>query len=492
MKRAVVVGSGPNGLSAAITLARAGVRVTVLEAAGTMGGAARTEQLTLPGFWHDVGSSVYPMGISSPFFRSLPLGEFGARWVQPGAPMAHPLDGGSAVMLERSVMETAEGLGREDGAVYERWMRPLVDGWEDLAGELLGPVVHLPRHPLLLAWMGAGAVMPATVLGRTMFRGERARALFAGNAAHGVRPLESAVSAAVGVVLGVVGHAEGWPVVEGGAGALTGALTGYLGSLGGVMRTGVRVTGVEHVAGGLRVMGEAAGESFEDTAEVVMGDVSPRALVAMAGEGMASGNRRLMERYAYGPGAFKVDWALSEPIPWRARECLRAATVHVGGGAEEIAASERAPWEGRVSERPFVLVTQPSLFDGTRAPAGGHTAWGYCHVPNGWQGDATEWIERQMERFAPGFRECVVGRHAMGTQAMETWNANLVGGDFSGGAMTPLQTVMRPTPRLYETSVEGLFLCSSSTPPGGGVHGMCGYLAGIKAVGYLEGLRGSR
>jgi phytoene dehydrogenase-like protein len=465
MQRAAIVGAGSNGLSAAITLARAGVATTVFEAEATVGGAARTAELTLPGFRHDVGSSVYPLGVASPFFRELPLERFGLRWIEPEAAMAHPLEDGSAVMLEQDVDATAAGLG-VDAAAWRRLMGPLVDGWPELCGEVLGPVLHLPRHPLLLARFGMFAPMPATVLAKMLFRGERARALFVGCAAHSARPLNSVASAAVGLVLGAAGQAVGWPIVEGGAQALSDALVAYFVSLGGVIRTGVRITD-------LREVGEA---------DAILCDVTPRQLRLLAGDRLPGDYAKKMERFAYGPGVFKVDWALSEPIPWTARECSRAATVHVGGTMEEIAEAERASWRGEVAARPFVLVTQPSLFDATRAPAGKHTAWAYCHVPNGWEGSALEAIEAQMERFAPGFRECVLARHGMGTRALEEGNANLVGGDISGGAMTLRQMVARPTLSLYRTAAKGLYLCSASTPPGGGVHGMCGHLAAVRAL----------
>ncbi|ODU55774.1 MAG: FAD-dependent oxidoreductase [Granulicella sp. SCN 62-9] len=469
MKRAAIVGAGPNGLSAAITLARAGVAVTVFEAEATVGGAVRTAELTLPGFRHDVGSSVYPLGVASPFFRELPLARFGLRWIEPEAVMAHPLDDGSAVMLEHSVEATAAGLG-VDRAAWRRLMQPLAAGWSELCGEVLGPVVHLPRHPLLLARFGASAMLPATALAKMRFRGERARALFAGCAAHSARPLGSIASSAVGLVLAVAGQASSWPIVEGGAQALSDALAAYLVSLGGAILTGVRIRD-------LREVGEA---------DAILCDVTPRQLRLLAGERLSHSYAKKLGRFAYGPGVFKVDWALSEPIPWRAPECLRAATVHVGGTLGEIAAAESAPWRGEAAARPFVLVTQPSLFDATRTPAGGpagrHTAWAYCHVPNGWQGSALEAIEAQVARFAPGFRECVLARHVMGTKALEEANANLVGGDISGGAMTLGQMVARPTLSLYRALVKGLYLCSASTPPGGGVHGMCGHLAALRAL----------
>lgn len=483
--RAVVIGAGPNGLSAAATMARAGFRVEILEGAATIGGGARTEELTLPGFWHDVGSSVYPMGAASPIFRSLGLERFGLRWIEPEMPLAHPLDGGRAVALQHSVEATARELG-DDGAAWTELFGPLAERWEELVPELLGPVIHIPRSPLLMARFGAAAVMPATVLARTMFRGERARALFCGMAAHSVRPLDDPLSAAVGLVLGAAGQAAGggWPVAEGGGRRISEALAAYVTAHGGEVRTGARVARVERLGDGrLQVLGDGV----ETTADVVLGDVTPRALVRMAGGAMQSGNRRLMERYRYGPGTFKVDWALSGAIPWAAPECRRAGTVHVGGTMEEMAASERGPWEGRVEEKPFVLLTQPSVCDPTRAPQGRHTAWGYCHVPNGWTGDALERIEAQVERFAPGFRECVLERRVWSCAAFEEWNPNCLGGDLSGGAMTALQMLMRPTPRSYETSIEGLYLCSSSTPPGGGVHGMCGFHAAERALGFLRG-----
>ena len=469
MARATVVGAGPNGLAAAITLASAGVETTLYEANGTVGGACRSEELTLPGFVHDVGSSAYPVGVASPFFASLPLGRYGHRWVQPEAAVAHPLDDGTAVMLEHDLVATCEGLGRADGMAYRGLMREFVGEWPALVREILGPVPHWPRSPLVLARFGTYAVLPAATLARSAFRGERGRALFAGLAAHSVRPLTSALSAAVGLVLGAAGHTTGWPVVEGGAGRLTDALAAHFESLGGVIRLNSRVQDLGALPG----------------AEVTLCDVTPRQLVGMAGERMPAGYRKQLQSYKYGPGTFKVDWALREPIPWRAKECLRAATVHVGGTLEEMIASEAAPWRGKTAERPFVLLVQPSLFDATRAPEGGHTAWGYCHVPHGAEGSMLEAIEAQVERFAPGFRECVVARRVMGSSDLEAWDANLVGGDLSGGAMTPWQMVMRPTPSLYTTGMAGVYLCSSSTPPGGGVHGMCGVLAAKRALEWM-------
>lgn len=466
--KAAIVGSGPNGLSAAVTLARSGVQVTVFEARETIGGAASTGQVTLSGFHHDLGASIFPMGVSSPFFQSLPLADFGLQWIEPAAPLAHPLDDGSAVMLEHGLAATAAGLG-EDGSAYARLMRPLVEQWPDLCQEILGPVIHIPSHPMLMARFGILGTLPADLLAKALFRGPRARALFAGNGAHSVLPLESPFSAAVGLVLGAAGHAAGWPIAAGGAQSISNALAGYLRSLGGRIETGHPITSLQELAG----------------YDAILCDVSPRQLRQLAGDDLPASYRRRLENFRYGPGAFKIDWALCDPIPWRAKDCLRAATVHLGGSLEEIASSERAPWDGRVDGRPFVLVAQPSLFDPTRAPAGKHTAWGYCHVPNGFTGSAQELIEDQVERFAPGFRDCVIARKVWSTAAFERWNPNLVGGDLSGGAMSISQLVFRPTISQYRTPKTGLYLCSASTPPGGAVHGMCGHLAAQAALSDL-------
>jgi len=468
-KTAAIIGSGPNGLSAAITFARAGAEVTVFEGRDTFGGAASTGEVTLHGFHHDLGSSIFPMGISSPFFQSLPLADFGLQWIEPDAPLAHPLDDGSAVMLEHDLAKTAANLG-PDGTAYSRLMRPLVEQWPALCREILGPVIHIPSHPILMARFGILATLPADLLAKAFFRGSRARALFAGNAAHSVLPLESPFSAAVGLVLGAAGHASGWPIAAGGAQSISNALAGYLKSLGGRIETGRPVASLKELA----------------DYDVTLCDVSPRQLLRLAGDELPDNYRRSLENFRYGPGAFKIDWALCEPIPWRAKDCLRAATVHLGGSLEEIAASERAPWEGRVDENPFVLVTQPSLFDSTRAPAGRHTAWAYCHVPNGFTGSAQELIEDQVERFAPGFRDCVLARKVWSTAAFERWNPNLVGGDLSGGAMSISQLIFRPTVSQYRTPKKGLYLCSASTPPGGAVHGMCGHLAAKAALDDLH------
>jgi phytoene dehydrogenase-like protein len=468
MTRAAIIGSGPNGLSAAITLAQAGVETCVYEGRTTIGGAASTGEITLPGFRHDLGSSIYPMGAASPFFRSLPLADFGLQWIEPPAPLSHPLDDGTAILLEHDLAATASSLG-QDSAAYTRVMRPLVDQWSNLSQEILGPMLHWPQHPLLLAKFGVFAAAPATMLAKSLFSGPRARALFAGLAAHSVLPLESVFSSAVGLVLAAAGHSTGWPIAAGGAQAVSDALAAHLRSLGGRIETGHSISDLSDL-------------SEFGAWDVVLCDVSPRQLLRLGVRDFDPAYNLGLRSFQYGPGAFKVDWALSQPIPWRAADCLRAATVHLGGTLEEIAASERVPSRGQVTEKPFVLLTQPSLFDPSRAPDGQHTAWGYCHVPNGFAWDRTEAIEAQVERFAPGFRNCILARHVTSTAAFEAWNPNLVGGDLSGGAMNLRQLLFRPTSSLYRTPKKGLFLCSASTPPGGGVHGMCGFHAAKAAL----------
>lgn len=463
---AIVVGAGPNGLAAAVTLARAGRSVLVVEAREHVGGGASTGALTLPGFMHDLGSAVHPLGVGSPFLSRLPLRDFGLDWVQPPTPLAHPLDGGRAATLERAVGATAQRLGR-DATAYWRLMAPLVRGWERLAPDILGPL-RVPRQPLLLARLGLAAVWPLTWLARGLFRTAEARALLAGLSAHSCLPLEHTPSAAIGLVLGTAGHAVGWPVPRGGAQQIAEALAAYLRSLGGRIVTGERVESLEQLP----------------PARAVLLDVTPRQVLAIAGERLPPGYRQALSRFRYGPGVFKLDWALDAPIPWTAPECSRAATVHLGGTLEEIAAAERAPWRGQTSARPYVLLAQPSLFDPTRAPAGKHTAWAYCHVPHGSTADMTAAIENQIERFAPGFQQRILARSRMGPAALEAYNANLVGGDITGGVTDALQLFTRPVWRLspYTTPSPGLYICSASTPPGPGVHGMCGHHAALAAL----------
>ncbi len=439
-----MVGSGPNGLAAAIALAQAGLRVTVREANAVAGGAVRSAELTLPGFTHDVMSAVYPMTLSSPFLRELVLD---VDWVHPGAPVAHPLDDGTAVMLERDAALTASGLG-EDGHRYRALMEPLAAEWLSLAGDVLAPL-GMPKHPALMARFGWAAMRLWSEM-----RGVRGRALLAGIAAHACLPLTHVLAAPVGLVLALAAHGVGWPFPRGGAGQLAHALVQKLESLGGVVETSSEV----------RSLGEG----------LTLCDVTPRQLTKLIG-GSDGG-------YRYGPGAYKVDWALDGPVPWRAAECLRAATVHVGGTWEEIAESEQAAWDGRICERPYCLVVQPTLFDASRAPAGKHTLWAYCHVPNGSSVAMEDRIEAQIERFAPGFRELILKRSVLPPSALESMNPNLVGGDVNGGAMDLRGVVARK----YRTHRDGVYLCSSSAPPGGGVHGMCGYYAAREALKFLR------
>ena len=457
-----VVGSGPNGLSAAIRMAQAGFRTEVHEAQTIAGGACRTLPLTLPGFLHDFGSAVHPLAAGSPFFQTLGLEQHGLRWLHHAAPLAHPLDGpgqdGTAVSLERDLGDTAAELG-VDGKAWRALIGPLVERWEDLAPELLGPVLHVPRHPLALARFGALAALPARLLAATVFRTERARALFAGLAAHSFLSLDAPFSAAIALVLGAAAHAVGWPIPQGGASSIVRALGGVLTNSGGALRVDSPVRSLNRF----------------DPCSIVLFDTRPSALLAVAGKRLPGGYRRQLAHFRPGPAAFKIDYALSEPIPWKAAACRRAGTVHLGGTLGEITRSERRMLRGQRPERPYVLVAQPTLADPTRAPAGKHVAWVYCHVPWGFEGDATAAIEGQLERFAPGFLECVLAKTISGPAQLASMDENLEGGDISGGAMDVVQLLLRPTLTAYHTPDPRLFLCSSSTPPGAGVHGMCGW-----------------
>jgi phytoene dehydrogenase-like protein len=465
---AVVVGSGPNGLAAAITLARESRSVLVLERGDTVGGGMRSAELTEPGFLHDVCSAIHPLATGSPFFSELPLAEHGLALVHPDAPLAHPLDDGTAVMLERSVEATAAGLG-PDAAAYRKLFEPLVRDQGRLIPFLLGPR-PLPRHPLAAARFGLLALRSAVGLAKR-FEGEPAKALFMGLAAHSIQSLRRSPTASFGLVLGLLGHAYGWPLARGGSQSIADALSSYLRSLGGEIETGRAVASVDELAGSTTLL-----------------DLTPNGVIALAGHRLPGRYLRALRRYRYGPGVFKVDWALDGPVPWTAQGCARAGTVHLGGTAAEIAASEDAVWRGEAPERPFVLVAQQSLFDSTRAPAGKHTLWAYCHVPNGSYVDMTERIEAQIERFAPGFRELIRERRVMSPADVEAYNPNYVGGDINGGVQDLRQLYTRPALRLnpYSTPVDGLYICSSATPPGGGVHGMCGHLAARSA---LRGMR---
>lgn len=458
----IVVGAGPNGLGAAVALARAGHRVVLFEAMEAVGGGTRSAALTLPGFVHDVCSGVHPMGVASPFFRELPLAAHGLEWIQPPAPLAHPFDDGTAALLERSTEATGDTLDRRDGAAWRRLMDPFVERWEALFDDALAPL-HVPRHPLLLARFGLRALRSARGLATSWFGGERARALFAGIAAHTLEPLTTPPTAAFGLMLGIAGHAVGWPIARGGSQRIADALAALVREHGGDIRTSTPVRS-------LRELPPAA---------AIVLDLTPRQVLRVAGEALPRGYRRALMRYRYGPGVFKIDWALSSPIPWRAADCARAGTVHVGGRLAEIEASAAAVWRGRVEPRPFVLLAQPTLFDDRRAPPGRHVAWAYCHVPHGSSADHTAAVEAQVERFAPGFRDTILARHTMTPVALQRHNPNLVGGDINGGTQDLAQLVFRPAARLvpYATPVDHLYLCSASTPPGGAVHGMGGYHA---------------
>ena len=472
MKRACVIGSGPNGLAAAVVLARAGLRVEVFEAETVPGGATRTLPLTLPGFLHDFGSAVYPFAAGSPFFASLPLADFGLEWIHGEAPLAHPLDDGTAVVLDRDLAKAERMLGL-DGEEWRRLVSPAVKDWFTFAEDSLGPMLRFPHHPLRMARFGMTAIQSARSFARSHFSQVRTRAAFAGLASHSFLSLDQPLSATIGLMFAATIHAVGWPIPHGGAQAIPQALIRYLETLGGTVHTSQRIDA-------------AAFREMEADGALVFFDTWPRQLIAIVGERLKPKMRRALEKFRPGPGAFKVDYALSQPVPWRSADCYRAITVHVGGTLEDIAESEEAVTQGRCAERPFVLVAQPTLFDPSRAPQYKHSLWAYCHVPNGSTFDMTERIEAQIERFAPGFRDCVLARHVSGPAMLEAMDANLVGGDISGGALTLRQMIFRPTLSGYSTGVPNLYLCSASTPPGGGVHGMCGYHAAQLALRRME------
>ncbi|MBU6422453.1 MAG: NAD(P)/FAD-dependent oxidoreductase, partial [Chloroflexi bacterium] len=443
------------------------VRVTVLEAQATIGGGTRSAEFTLPGFVHDVCSAIHPLAVAFPFFASLPLARHGLAWVQPPAPLAHPLDDGTAVVLERSVERTAAGLGA-DGAAWARTVGGVARDLDELLPAITAPVVAVPRHPIALARFGLMGLLPARLFARRSFRGERARALLAGLAAHSFLPLDAPLGTTFALVLGSTAHAVGWPFPRGGSQRIADALASLIRERGGEILSGRRV--------------DTAGD-LPDTSAILF-DVAPRQVARIAASRLPEGYRRALAGYRYGPGVFKLDYALDGPVPWRAAECARAGTVHLGGTLDEIAVSESEVALGRHPERPFVLVAQQSLFDPTRAPEGKHALWAYCHVPNGSTVDMTERIEAQIERFAPGFRARVLARHAMDTRAVEAHDAAYVGGDISMGAHDGLQLFARPvlSPDPYATPDRAIFLCSAATPPGGGVHGMCGYNAARSAL----------
>lgn len=469
---AIIIGSGPNGLAAAITLARAGCSVLVCESKETIGGGCRSAELTLPGFTHDVCSAIHPLGLASPFFRNIPLERYGIEWIQPEIPLAHPLDNGTAAILDRSLKATAESFG-EDAAAYSALMQPLVENWQVIIDAFYGPFrprAFLP-HPFKLARFGLPALRSASGLARSRFKGSAAQAIFAGMSAHAMLPLETATSAAVGLVFGMLAHTVGWPLPRGGSQKIMDALAAYLRDLGGELVTGMEVKSLDALP----------------PARVVLCDITPRQLLRIAGNHLSKLYQSQLRRYRYGPGIFKLDLALDGPIPWSAGVCSRAGTVHVGGTLPEIARAERAVWKGEHPEQPLVVLAQQSLFDQTRAPVGKHTVWAYCHVPGGSDFDMTGRIEAQIERFAPGFRARILACQATSAREMERYNANYVGGDINGGVQDLTQLFTRPTisTNPYSTSDKSLYMCSSSTPPGGGVHGMCGYFAARAALRHL-------
>lgn len=456
---AIVVGSGPNGLCAAIRLQQQGLSVLLLESRDTIGGGMRTQELTLPGFLHDVCAAVHPMALGSPYLSQLPLAKYGLEFIHSPLAMAHPFDDGTAAFLSRSLDETASALG-VDGAAYRSLIAPVAAHWEEIAGDSLGPF-SFPNHPLIMARFGVHALRSAAAIARR-FVTPAARGLWAGIAGHSIQPLTNLTTAAVGMVLAAAGHRHGWPIPKGGSRAIGNALLHHFESLGGEIQTGVHVSSLAQLP----------------SHHAVLFDLTPKQLLQIAGDRFTPHYRRQLQRYRYGPGAFKVDWALSQPIPFKAEACRKAVTVHLGGTYAEIALSEQRAYQGEYNEAPFVLLAQQSLFD-QRAPAGQHTAWGYCHVPNGSTTDMTAAIERQVERFAPGFRDLILARHTFTAQQLESYNPNYVGGDINGGILDIRQLYTRPALRWspYRTAAKGMYICSSATPPGGGVHGMCGYHA---------------
>jgi phytoene dehydrogenase-like protein len=463
---AVVIGAGPNGLTAAIRLAQDGKRVRVLEANDTIGGGSRSAELTLPGFLHDTCSAIHPTAYGSPFLQTLPLASHGLEWVHPTIPLAHPFDDGTAAIMARSITETGESVGT-DAQAWRGLFGPLVDDFELLLPALLGPF-RPPRHPIALARFGFTALRSGHAVAKSRFDGARARGLFAGLAAHSILDLDRAGTAAFGLVLGLFGHSVGWPIAVGGSQRIADALAAHLASLGGVIETGHRVTSLDGL----------------DEAGAIVFDTGPANLAAIAGSALPDRYLRQLGRYRYGSGVHKIDWALDGPVPWTAPECGQAGTLHLGGTMEEIVFAEKEVAHGRHPERPFVLIAQQSLFDSTRAPAGHHTLWGYCHVPNGSTVNMTDRIEAQIERFAPGFRERIIGRSVMTTSEIEARNANYIGGDINIGMQDLRQLYTRPAPRLnpYTTPNRQLYIGSSATPPGGGVHGMSGFHAAESAL----------
>jgi phytoene dehydrogenase-like protein len=462
---AIVVGSGPNGLSAAIVLQQAGLSVLLIEGKDTIGGGMRTAELTLPGFKHDICSAIHPMAAASPFFKTLPLKQHGLEWIIPPIAAAHPFDDGKAAILTQSLGETSQLL-RKDADAYLKLIGSVLNDWPLIEKDVLAPL-HFPKYPLLYAKFGLKAIASANVISKR-FETKEAKGLWAGLAAHSILPLTHLTSAAIGLVLATAAHSVSWPIPKGGSQSIANALGNYFISLGGKVETNFYVKSLQQLP----------------SADAVLFDVGPKQLLQIAGKSFSSIYQWQLKRYKYGMGVFKVDWALDAPIPFSAEECRRAGTVHIGNTIEEIKMNEQDTWNGKHVEKPFVLLAQQSLFDSTRSPEGKHTAWAYCHVPNGSEKDMTEAIEKQVERFAPGFMERIIGRHTINTKQLEEYNANYSGGDIIGGAANITQLFTRPALRFspYRTSAKGIYICSASTPPGGGVHGMCGYHAAQRVL----------
>ncbi len=463
---AVIVGSGPNGLAAAILLAKNGLSVKVIEAEDTIGGGTRTKELTEPGFIHDICSAVHPTGLGSPFFRTLPLDKYGLEWIHPKYPVAHPLENGDAMIVSKSLQETLERMGK-DGKNYQNLVKSFVDGWEYLSHDFLGPI-RIPNNPLSLAKFGWFGMLSAKLLANSMFDTAKVKAYFAGLAAHSIVPLEKSFTGSFGLVFATTVHAVGWPIAKGGSFSITNALAEYFKSLGGIIETGNRITRTSELP----------------SAKTVLFDLTPHQIVRIANNELPEGFKKKFLKFKYGPGVFKMDFALSEPVPWSNPDCAGAGTLHLGGSFEEISYSERETWNGNHPNKPYVLLSQPSLFDDSRAPEGKHTLWAYCHVPNGSDKDCSEEIINQIERYAPGFRDTIISAHTMNAPEFETYNENYIGGDINGGAQTLKQLLGRPVPQWdpYKLPAKGMYICSSSTPPGGGVHGMCGYHAAKSAL----------
>ena len=462
---AVIVGSGPNGLAAAICLQQQGLSVLIIEGKNEIGGGLRSAELTLPGFIHDICSAIHPLAVGSPFFQQLPLADHGLEYIYPEIAAAHPLDNNTAVVLKQSITETAKLLG-EDEETYLKLMQPIVNSWPSIAPDVLGPL-HFPKHPLAMAKFGLSALTSATHLAK-QFKTTEAKALLAGMAAHSMQPLSKLTTSVIALVLLANGHLQNWPIPKGGSNKIANALASYFVSIGGKIETGTYIKSLDQLP----------------SAHAVLFDVSPKQLLQIAGHRFSAIYKWQLERYRYGMGVFKIDWALDALIPFKSEACTKAGTIHIGNSIQEITTAEQQTWDGRNTDNPFVLLAQQSVFDATRAPAGKHTGWAYCHVPNGSTVDMTQAIENQVERFAPGFKDIILAKHTMNPAQMEDYNPNYVGGDINGGVIDINQLFTRPALRWspYKTSAKGLYLCSASTPPGGGVHGMCGYNAAKKVL----------